>query len=112
MKNLFVIVAFLGLCAFSVSRNEKGLAQVRKVDGLDIYMYSEPIANFEEVYQITGFWNWGEVLDDRATLENIVNTMVRNAKKKNKKAYDSGDPKADAIVIYNNDRAIGIRYVD
>lgn len=112
MKSSILFIVFLGLCAFSYSPGQKGLAQVRKVDGLDIYIYSEPVADFEEVFQITGFWNWGEVLDDRATLENVVNTMVRNTKKKNKKAYESGDPKADAIVIYNNDRAIGIRYND
>ena len=58
MKSSILFVTLLSLCAFTYSPNQKGLAQVRKVDGLDIYIYSEPLADFEEVFQITGFWNW------------------------------------------------------
>ena len=114
MKKLAPYLVMFAISAFSLPMfmNDHGLAQVRKVDGLDIYIYSEPLADFEEVFQVSGFWNWGEALDDRATLENIVTTMTRNTKRKNKKAYQSGDPKAEAIIIYNNDRAIGIRYTD
>ncbi len=114
MRQVLAIAVLLLLFSFTInssSYENEGVAQVRKVNGFDIYMYAEPMADYEELFNVSGFWNWGEMADDRATLDNIVNTMIRNAKKKNKKAYQSGDPKADAIIIYNNDRAIGIRYL-
>lgn len=107
-----VTMAIISLMGMHLTSDDAGLAHVRKIDGLDIYMYAEPLADYEEVFRVSGFWNWGEVMEDRANLDNIVNTMVRNAKRKNKKAYQSGDDKADAIIIYNNDRAIGIKYLD
>lgn len=103
-------VLFLALVLLFTANLQAQTAKVRKVNGLDIYIYSEPVREYVEVFEGSGAWNWGEL--QRATIDNIVETIVRNVKKKNEKAKKKGEPIAEAIIIYDNDRASAIRYTD
>jgi|GEM_PF-2283525 len=88
----------------------QGLAQVKKIEGFDIYMFSTPTVPYEEVFRVSGFWNWGELIEEKTTLDNIVRTMVRNARRKNRKASKKDWQKADGIIITDNESGVGIRY--
>jgi hypothetical protein len=102
---IFLIFSFYS----SYSQNE-GTAKVRKIDGFDVYLYSEPIAPYEVLDKVSAFWNWGADAYGRSSIEDLVATMVRRALKKNKSSRKSGALLADAIIIDNNDNGVMIRY--
>jgi methionine salvage enolase-phosphatase E1 len=79
-------------------------ANVRKVEGLDVYIYSTPSVPYEELYTVSGFWNWRELFGS-TTLDNMVGAMVRNATKKGKKE----GKQATGIIFTAKDKGVAIR---
>ncbi len=78
-------------------------ARVQKVDGFDIYILATPSGPYEELYPVSGFWNFRELFGG-ATLDNMVSTMVRNAKKKAK-----NKPGATGIIFTSKSKGVAIK---
>lgn len=112
MKVIFSILMFLFCLNLQAQKNDKGIAKVRKINGLDIYIFSEPVAEYEVLDKISGFWNWGADEEGRSSLEDTVKTMIKRASKKSKKADKKGKEVADAIIIYDNNDGVMIRYLE
>lgn len=106
MKRL-IMLALLALPFFAHSQDCN--AKVKKINGIDIYMYSEPSKEYKEAFSVMAI-NWKVGLGERATLDNIVESMVRNLKNQNEKAEKKGKPQATALIVYNNDKGSGIYF--
>lgn len=98
MKNLFI--ALFAAFLFTTTATAQQPARVQKVNGYDIYMFSTPSVPYEELYQVSGFWNWSSRFFGYS-LDNIVNTMTRNAKKKG-----TG---ATGLIVKDKKHAVAIR---
>ena len=108
MKKIFLWV--LMLAPLSMQAQNCGNATVKKVNGFEIYIFSEPVKPYKEAFELSGFWNFGELAGKQATFDNIVETMVRNAKKKNEKAKKKGEPEATALILYSNEKGSAIYF--
>jgi hypothetical protein len=78
-------------------------ARVNKVNVYDIYMFSTPSVPYEELYQVSGFWNWSSRFFGYS-LDNIAATMVRNANKK-----QPTGAKATGLIVKDKKHAVAIR---
>jgi hypothetical protein len=105
-----ILLTFLIFTIYHTHAQEKGTAKVRKIDGLDVYIYSEPLAEYEVLDKVTAFWNFGADELGRSSLDDVVRTMIKRARKKNKNFDKKGGDTADGIIIDDNDSGVMIRY--
>jgi hypothetical protein len=105
-----ILLTFLIFTIYYTHAQEKGTAKVRKIDGLDLYIYSEPLAEYEILDKVTAFWNFGADEFGRSSLDDVVRTMIKRARKKNKNFDKKGGDTADGIIIDDNDSGVMIRY--
>jgi hypothetical protein len=105
-----ILLTFLIFTIYHTHAQEKGTAKVRKIDGLDVYIYSEPLAEYEILDKVTAFWNFGADEFGRSSLDDVVRTMIKRARKKNKNFDKKGGDTADGIIIDDNDSGVMIRY--
>lgn len=89
---------------------EKGTAKVLKIDELDVFIYSEPLTEYEVLDRVTTFWNFGRNELGWSFVDDIVQTIIKRASKKNKNFDKKGGDTADCIVIDNNSNEVMIRY--
>jgi hypothetical protein len=108
MKHLLLFALIFNLTY--THAQEKGTAKVRKIDGLDVYIYSEPLAEYEVLDKVTAFWNFGADEFGRSSLDDVVRTMIKRARKKNKNFDKKGGDTADGIIIDDSDSGVIIRY--
>jgi len=110
-----IILFCTAVVAFcQVSEDEKGMARVRKQQGFDIYIYCEPVADYEEIEEVgSTLGALAAAGDVNITIDQIVQSTINRAVRKNKKIQkDGGTQKIEAIIIYSNEKASGIRYVE
>ncbi|WP_138991879.1 hypothetical protein [Larkinella sp. C7] len=87
----------------------KGLAKVRKIDGLAVYVMNEPLLDYETVVDASGgvkaksYFTSGIVNN---SIEEDIEQFVRRVKKE---ATEAKKP-IDAIVYSSGKRAIGIKF--
>jgi hypothetical protein len=105
-----ILLTFLIFTIYHTHAQEKGTAKVRRVDGLDVYLYCEPLAEYDVLDKVTAFWNWGVDEYGRSSLDDVVRTMIKRARKKNKNFDKKGGDTADGIIIDDNDSGVMIRY--
>ena len=86
-------------------------AEVEKVYGIPVYIYSYPTVEYEEVGDVTAVWSIvSAVMDEEASVKDKVKELVQAAKSK-KKSGDISD--FDAIIINPDDYSgIIIKYKD
>jgi hypothetical protein len=79
MKSLLIIACFTVVSAFFVHKNEElgGLGRVSKIEGKEVYLYSEP----QQEYKIVEDYNNSKNVIASCTLENIVTSHIKRGKK-------------------------------
>jgi len=82
----FLLSVLLVISGFNLCLAQTGNANVKKVNGFDIYIYAEPTKEYDEVFELSGAWNWTAIGGGQVSIDNIVETMIRNAKKKNERS--------------------------
>jgi hypothetical protein len=105
-----ILLTFLIFTIYHTHAQEKGTAKVRRVDGLDVYLYCEPLAEYDVLDKVTAFWNWGADEYGRSSIDDVVRTMIKRARKKNKNFDKKGESTAEGIIIDDNDDGVMIRY--
>lgn len=104
-----------GFCTTLDGQNDMaGKAKVQKYLGYDIYIFSDPLCEYEVVDRLNN--GWGSVaraFGGNFSLKDIVASFVAIMDKKDKKAKkkDGERPEVHAIIIEDQERAIAIRYV-
>lgn len=107
-------ISFLSFVDQRVDPDEdlRGLSQVTKLNGLHIYMLSEPLAEYEVVMDLTSSTGvLASIIGENIALDDIARVFTDKAKRKNKKARKKGDTEIEAVIIYSKEKAAGIRYV-
>ena len=109
---ILIILPSIAICQDAA--DEKGLARVRKQQGFDIYIYAEPLAEYEEVESFGNtMGTLSAIAGSNITIDEIVQSTINRAVKKNKKIEkEGGTQKIQAIIIYSNEKATGIRYTE
>jgi len=120
MKSLLLFIALAMVPAFALSQDtaepepdQRGLAKVTRINGFDIYMFSEPVADYEVLDDMGSLLGGlSAFTDTNANITDIVQGFAEKATRKNKKRKKDGEPEIEALIIYNNEKASGIRYTD
>ncbi|MFC5408355.1 hypothetical protein ACFPMF_03485 [Larkinella bovis] len=89
--------------------SEKGLAKVRKIDGLAVYVMNEPVKDYETVVDASGgvkakSYFTGGIVNN--SIEEDIEQFVRRVKKEAQEAKKS----IDAVVYSSGKRAIGVKF--
>lgn len=112
MRNIIFFLLFIFPLGLFAQENCEGKAQVKSLYGIDIYLYSTPVVDYEETFKIEPLVNaLGALGDTRQSLDEMVDMFARRCFKLNKKADKKDYEKADGIIIYNSSTAMGIRYL-
>ena len=77
---------------------------------MDIFIYGEPLVEYEVLDKVTAFWNFGADEFGRNSLNDVVRTMINRVRKKNKNFDKKGGDTADGIIIDDNNNGVIIRY--
>lgn len=108
MRTIFILfaVAFLINSGFK-SDEEKGLARVSKIQGIEVYVLSEPLRDYEVISDVgTGLSTTSAVTGGlvNESIADKISTFVRKAMKQNSRI--------DAVVYSSGKRIVGIRFKD
>lgn len=108
MKKLFTLLVSVSLliCGFRVE-DEKGLARVNKVQGVEVYVLSEPLRDYEVISDVgTGLSTTSAVTGGlvNESIADKISNFVRKAMKQNSRI--------DAVVYSSGKRIVGIRFKD
>lgn len=116
MRNILLVFGLLIIfSSFSPTYQNDliGKAEVDKLQGFDIYMYSEPMADYDIIDDMnSGTGMIAAAFDAHIDLNTIVKGFIAKARKKNKKAEKQGEDLIDAIIIYDMEKAVGIKYTE
>lgn len=86
---------------------EEGLARVNKLQGIEIYMLSEPVRDYEVISDVSTGINTTSAMTGGMVNESIADkasNFVRKAMKQNSRI--------DAVVYSSGKRVVGIRFTD
>lgn len=103
---LFIGVSLLISTGFKIN-DEKGLARVNKVQGVEVYILSEPLRDYEVISDIgTGLSTTSAVTGGlvNESIADKISNFVRKAMKENSRI--------DAIIYSSGKRIVGIRFKD
>ncbi|WP_026899232.1 hypothetical protein [Daejeonella oryzae] len=109
MKKLFTlltIATFLISSGFN-ENEEKGLSRVNKVQGIEVYVLSEPLRDYEVISDVgTGISTTSAVTGGlvNESIADKISSFVRKAMKENSRI--------DAVVYSSGKRIVGIRFKD
>lgn len=109
MKKIFTFLA--GMCllftAAQAQQDQEGLARVSKLQGIEIYMLSEPIRDYEVISDVSGGINTTSAITGGMVNESIADkasNFVRRALKENSRI--------DAVIYASGKRVVGVRFKD
>jgi hypothetical protein len=109
MKKLLILLAasiFLINSAFK-NDEEKGLARVNKVQGIEVYVLSEPLRDYEVISDVGTAISTTSAVTAGLVNESIadkISTFVRKAMKENSRI--------DAVIYSSGKRIVGVRFKD
>ncbi|RRB06979.1 hypothetical protein [Larkinella rosea] len=94
---------------FKGDGGEKGMAKVRKIDGLAVYVMNEPLKDYETVVDASGglkakSYFTGGIVNN--SIEEDIEQFVRRVKKE----ADEIKKPIDAVVYSSGKRAIGVKF--
>ncbi|GAB3922061.1 hypothetical protein [Larkinella terrae] len=94
---------------FKGDGGDKGLAKVRKIDGLAVYVMNEPLKEYETVVDASGglkakSYFTGGIVNN--SIEEDIEQFVRRVKKE----ADEAKKPIDAVVYSSGKRAIGVKF--
>lgn len=111
MKITFLIYCLLASITLSFAQDQKGLARVNRIDGIDVFFMNEPLNDYEVVFDVgtglkaTSIVTGGlvnEGVSEKAA--QFVNRAIREAKFEKKEF--------DAIIYSSGKRVIAVKYKD
>jgi len=109
-KIVFVVFMIVSMLNIVQAQSRKSvLAEVEKVYGISVYIYSYPTVEYDEVGDVVAVWSIvSSAMDESASVNDKVKELVQAAKSK-KKSGDISD--FDAIIINPDDYSgIVIKY--
>ena len=109
MKKLStLLIALVALISLSFKNDDQeGLARVNKVQGIEVYVLSEPVRDYEVISDVgTGISTTSAVTGGlvNETIADKISKFVRRAMKENSRI--------DAVVYSSGKRIVGIRFND
>ncbi|HYK76527.1 MAG TPA: hypothetical protein VEV16_06090 [Daejeonella sp.] len=109
MKKIYTVFASIVLIITYSFRQEsqEGLARVNKVQGIEVYILSEPLRDYEVISDVSNGINATSAVTGGMVNESIADkasNFVRRAMKENSRI--------DAVVYSSGKRVVGIRFKD
>lgn len=101
-----------------ITLDSDGLAQVSTRRGVQIYVMSEPVRDYEVVGDIavndaTSILKALDGQEDGRSFEQKIDALLQNARKRSKKwARKNGDGSYDAIITADGEEGIAIRFTE
>lgn len=89
--------------------SDKGLAKVRKIDGLAVYVMNEPVKDYETVVDASGGVKAKSYFTSGLVNNSIEEDMEQFVRRVKKEAEEAKKP-IDAVVYSSGKRAIGVKF--
>lgn len=113
MKKSILILALSVLSVLCYSQNDRGVGRASKIQGVEVYVMSEPLHSYTVTGKVTkddigSFLNAFAGKKDERTIKEMLETLVENANRKQKK----GKLDFDAILTEDGKTGTLIKYKD
>jgi hypothetical protein len=106
-RSILLLALFLVFSFGFTAKDEEGLARVHKVQGIEVYILSEPVRDYEVISDVsTGLSTTSAVTGGlvNESISDKISNFVRKAMKQNSRI--------DAVVYSSGKRIVGIRFTD
>jgi hypothetical protein len=111
MKGSILLLLLLTTWSISFSQDQKGIARVNRIDGVDVYFMNEPLNNYEVVFDVSSGIKASSILTGGLVNEGVsekasqfVNRAIKIAKEEK---YQF-----DAIIYSSGKKIIAVKYKD
>ena len=105
MKNFIIIFLFFSIQAFA--QKNKGLARVQRLDGVEVYILSEPLREYETVTSVTTGVKAESILTGGLINESISDKVLQFIRRANKQGATF-----DAVMYSGGKNIVTIRFTD
>jgi hypothetical protein len=111
MKRAILIVGLMAFMAMSFTavrstdENKDQMARVSKIDGIEVYLMSEPIKPYEVIDDLGSGLQFGSSLST-VTIDELTQHYVEAAKKVGKKK----DKTVDAVIYTSGKKAVAVKW--
>ena len=114
MKSSILLLLLLTTWTISFSQDQKGVARVNRINGVDVYIMNEPLNTYEVVIEVTTGLKAASLLTNGLVNESIsekaaqfVNRAIKIAEE-----YKSSRYEFDAIIYSSGKKIIAVKYKD
>lgn len=111
MKSSILLLLLLTTWSISFSQDQKGIARVNRIDGIDVYFMSEPLNSYEVVFDVSSGIKASSILTGGLVNEGVsekasqfVNRAIKIAKEEKHQF--------DAIIYSSGKKIIAVKYKD
>lgn len=109
MLRLFLLFALVCSCTLSFSQDQKGLARVNKIDGVEVYFMNEPLNDYEVVFDVGTGLKASSLLTGGLVNEGVsekASQFVRRAIKEAKEEKHE----FDAIIYSSGKKIVAVKF--
>lgn len=116
-KLIYAAIAAIFTIAAQAQENKKDLARVKKMNGTEVYVMSEPLREYEVVFDLGGILDVKSNIKAKSLLtgglvtEHISEKLNQLVNRANEKAAKNVQ-KIDAVIYTNAKTAVAIRFTD
>lgn len=110
MRKVSILIVLLAMIAsYGFGQNDRSLARVQKIQGLEVYFMAEPLRDYEIVVEKSGGIQKGSMLTGGLVNEGIAGKATQFVKRVKKQA-EKDAKEVDAVVYGGGKRIIGIKF--
>ena len=111
MKTTILIFLFLTTWTSSFSQDQKGLARVNRIDGVDVYFMNEPLNDYEVVFDVSTGLKATSLITGGLINEGVSEKAAQYVKKAIKEAKKDNH-EFDAIIYSSGKKVIAVKFKD
>jgi len=111
MKTTILIFLFLTTWTISFSQDQKGLARVNRIDGVDVYFMNEPLNDYEVVFDVSTGIKATSLITGGLVNEGLSEKAAQFVKRAIKEAK-ADKHEFDAIIYSSGKKVIAVKFKD
>jgi ribosomal protein L25 (general stress protein Ctc) len=111
MKKTILVMLLVSITALAFSQDKNGIARVNRIDGVDVYFMSEPLNEYEVVFDVGTGLKASSMLTGGLVNEGVSEKASQFVKKAIKEAKQE-KYEFDAIVYSSGKKVIAVKFKD
>lgn len=111
MKTTILVLFLLTTWTISFSQDQKGIARVNRIDGVDVYFMNEPLNDYEIVFDVSTGLKATSLLTGGLVNEGVSEKAAQFVKRAIKEAKEDNH-EFDAIIYSSGKKVVAVKYKD